>query len=167
MKVKTLTTRPKSKPKLLKRKAVSPVNAVSRFIAREHLQSANIGWTGPNFQHLFLNKVEENIPAGKIAVHTLIKGSLDPEIMVELGRTKRVIFLADFFDLLKKQAKGQVDPLLTSGEANVAYCIANDGNIWAVNAYWNSFDRCWYVGAGSVGGRNGWGAGYLVLSQAV
>ena len=162
-KVRALKSR---KSKLLKHKAVVPVNAIRRFVAREHLTAANIGSAGPNFQRLFLDKVEENVPAGRIAIRALVKGSLDPEIMVELGRARRVTYLAHFFQILKKQAKGQAGPLSIS-MANVAYCFGGDGNVWAVRASWDSVDHSWHVGAHSVGSPYEWLAGRQVLSQAV
>lgn len=142
------------------------VDEAKRFVASERLQAANVGWTGENFKRLFLDKIEKNVPDGQIAIHSLVKGSLDPEIMVELGRARRVIRLAHFFQMLERQAKGQAGPLLTSGAVNVAYCVGNDGNVWAVYADWDSVDRYWYVVASSIGYPYEWHAGYQVLSQA-
>ena len=159
--------KPGQSGKLLKRKSVIPVNAVSRFVAREHLQSANVGWTGENFKRLLLDKVEESIPAGRIEIGRLVGGAFDFEIQAELGRVRRITRLAHFFQLLKKQAKGQAGPLLTNSMANVAYCFGGDGNVWAVFASWGSFSHDWIVGADSVGFPRGWGAGRQVLSQAV
>ena len=152
---------------ILKPVTIIPVSAVWHFVARESLTVANVGWTGENFKRLFFDKVEENVPAGRIAVQTLVKGSLDFEIEAALGRARRVVRLAHFFQLLKKQAKGQAGPLLTSGAANLAYDICNDRNVWAVDADWVSVGRYWYVEASSVGHPNEWSAGSRVLSQAV
>lgn len=151
---------------LLQPVATVEVAEVRRFVAREHLVAANIGWTGENFNRQFLDKVEENVPARRIAVHALVKGSLDPEIMVELGRARRVTHLAHFFQLLKKQTKGEVGPLLTNDASNVAYCFGVDGNFWVVRAYWRSLRHCWGVGADSIGNPLEWGGGLRVLSQA-
>ena len=142
------------------------VTAVKRFVAHEHLVEANVGWTGDNFKKLFLDNVEENVPAGRVAIHALVESSLDPEIMVELGRARRVIHLSHFFQLMKKQAVGQAGPLMINDNWNIAYCIGSDGNIWAVYAGWDSFDRCWRVVSGSEGRPGGWGAGCRFLSQA-
>jgi len=159
--------RDKTRHLILKPATIIPVSAVRRFVAREHLVTANVGWTGENFKRLFLDKVEGDVPAGRIAVQTLVKGSLDFEIEAALGRARRVVRLAHFFQLLKKQAKGQAGPLLTSGAANLAYDICNDRNVWAVDADWVSVGRYWYVEASSVGHPNEWSAGSRVLSQAV
>lgn len=157
-------SRSKSK-KLLQHKTTVSAATVQRFVASERLAAANIGWRGENFNRLFLDKVEENVLAGRIAISSLVRTSLDPEIMVALGRTRRVTRLAHFFQLLEKQAKGQTGPLLTNGMANIAYCVGSDGNVWAVSAHWHSFGHCWYVGAHSVGGPREWIAGLRVLSQ--
>ncbi len=142
------------------------VTAVKRFVAHEHLVEANVGWMGDNFKKLFLDNVEENVPAGRVAIHALVESSLDPEIMVELGRARRVIHLSHFFQLMKKQAVGQAGPLMINDNWNIAYCIGSDGNIWAVNACWYSFNRDWGVEGGSVGYPREWCAGSQVLSQA-
>jgi len=156
--------RVKSQP--LRPEATVGVAAVRRFVAREHLAAANIGQTGENFERLFLDKVEENVPAGRIAVQTLLKGSLDFEIEAEVGRARRVTHLAHFFQLMKKQSKGQAGPLLTSGGPNFAYIFGNDGKIWATYAGWLSFFRYWSVEAYSVGPPRVWDPGSRVLSQA-
>ena len=156
----------KSVSSLLQPGATVEVAAVKRFVARERLAATNIGWTGENLKRLFLDKVEENVPAGRITISFLVQPSLDFEIQAALGRARRVIHLAHLFQLLEKQAKGQAGPLLTSGMANVAYCFGGDGNVWAVHASWDSFVRYWYVEAYSVGSPIEWDAGFQVLSQA-
>jgi len=141
------------------------VSGAKRFVAKDELESANVGYTGSsNFDNFFLNKVEENVGEATLAVHKLEKNSVDAPIMTELG-SRAEISLAHFFDLLKKQSKGQKGTLLVNRRANIAYIRGTDGNIWAVNASWNSYLGCWFVFADSVEGPDGWGAGRQVLSR--
>ena len=151
---------------LLQPVATVEVAEVRRLVSRERLTKANVGWTGDNFKRLLLEKVEENVPAGRIAVDTLVRGALDFEIQAALGRARRVIHLAHFFQLLEKQAKDQAGSLLTNGNWNIAYCFGSEGNVWAVSAARGPLDRDWLFGARSVGRPSGWHAGAQVLSQA-
>ena len=116
-------------PKLLAFIITVSVSAHKRFVMKDHLKSANIGWTGDNFKRVMLDKIEENVPAGEINIHRLEKNSLDPEIMAEMGPEKRVTCLANFVEMIGKQSKGQEGPLLTDGSANVAYIVGTDGSI--------------------------------------
>ncbi len=121
---------------LLRQVGTVVVGGVERFVAKEHLAEANIGWTGIKFNRFFLNLVEENIEGTTLNIHRLEKASLDVSILAELGVRAR-ISLAHFFELLKRQSKGEPGLLLTEGDANIAYVIGNDGNFWAVSAFWS------------------------------
>ena len=153
------------KVSILKFVATFTASAHQRFVMKDHLQSANIGWTGPTFKQIMLEKIEENVPAGELNIHRLEKASLDPEIMTEMGEAKRVTYLAHFIERIEKQSKGQPGRLSTDGSANVAYIIGTDGNVWAVGASWYSYCRFWRVGADSVGLRREWPAGRQFLSS--
>ena len=152
-------------PKLLAFIITVSVSAHKRFVMKDHLKSANIGWTGDNFKRVMLDKIEENVPAGEINIHRLEKNSLNPEIMAEMGPEKRMTCLAHFLEMIGKQSKGQEGPLLTDGSVNVAYIVGTDGNLWAVGARWRGFDRDWRVGAVPVEYPDGWVAGSRVLSS--
>ena len=141
------------------------VSAHYRFVMKDHLQSANIGWTGDSFKGLFLKKGEENVPARKINVNRLKTSSRDPEIMAEIGPEKRMTFLAHFTEMIEKQSNGQPGDLKTDGSANVAYIPDDEGNLWAVNANWNSNYRYWNVEANSVENPNEWNAGNQFFSK--
>src|SRR3989344_1696433 len=123
------------------------------------LKEANVGFTDSNFDQFFLGKVEDNIKDATLAVHRLEKNSLDAEIRKELDQEREEITLTHFFDLLKKQSKGQKGHLLINGYANIAYICDKDGKLWAVNAYWYSVLRYWRVFAHSVGSPLGWRVG--------
>ena len=129
------------------------------------LKEVNIGWTGSNFDQHFFDKVEENIPDATLAIHRLETGSLDAQIRKELGQEREEIALAHFFDLLKKQSKGQTGNMLVNGYANIAYIRDKDGNLWAVGAYWLSVDHYWDIDARSVEDPNGWDTGRQVVSR--
>jgi len=149
--------------KLLKRVTSVNVGGFQRFVAKDHLESANVGYTNDNFNQFFLNKVEENVGGITIAVHRLKRNSLDFPILSELSDHAK-ISLAYFFELLKKQSKGKPGPLLTNGCANIAY-IMSDGKLWAVQARWVEVDRYWHVYARSVEDPAWWDEDSQVLSR--
>ena len=141
------------------------VSGVKRFTAdKASLKEANIGWTGDNFDQHFLGKVEENIPDDTLAVHHLKKRSLDAPIRKELGRNREEITLAHFFELLKKQSKGEIGHLLVN-DANIAYIRDKNKTLWAVRAFWDSVGRCWDVDADSVEAPHVWRGGLRVVSR--
>lgn len=132
-----------------------PVSGSKRFVTKDHIQSANIGWMGPNFREFFLDKIEENVGDTTIAIYRLEKASLDAPIRAQLGDRAK-IKLCHFFALIEKQSKREDGPLLTHGYANVAYIEANDGKVWVVGAHWRSGDGFWHVEAFSVENPSGW-----------
>ncbi|MCX6760056.1 MAG: hypothetical protein NTW46_01795, partial [Candidatus Nealsonbacteria bacterium] len=107
-------------PDLLKQVETVAVKGAERFVAKDHLKEANVGWTSDNFQKLFLDKVEESVKDAAIAVHRLERDSLDAPILAELGNRAETK-LAYLFELLEKQSKGEKGTLLTNGYANIAY----------------------------------------------
>lgn len=152
---------------ILKHVRFVAVPAIGRFVARDHLSAVNIGWTGENFKKFFLNEVEKDVLAGEgeIVISKLQKPSLDVLILKELG-DRAETSLAQFFALIKKQARGQSGGLLVNGYANIAYIRSKkDNKLWAVNAYWYDFSRRWDVEAYSVEVPDGWCAGDQVLSR--
>ena len=154
---------------LLKLVREAAVGGTERFVAADAFRANNPAgikfFLGDNFKKFFLGKTEENVESTTLNVHRLKKPSRDPEIMAELGAEKRVVKLAHFYELIKAQANGQKSLLLVDGCANVAYIEDENENLWAVNAYWGSFNREWSVYAGSVGDPDEWGAGIRVLSR--
>lgn len=140
------------------------VPGTEKFVAKEHLKAANIGYTGGNFDNLFLKKVEENVEGVTMAIHRLEKGFLDAPILAELGN-RAEISLAHLFQLIEKQSNGEDGPLLTNGYANIAYIRGTDGNLWAVYASWHSSNGYWDVVATSVENPGRWNAGHQVLSR--
>jgi len=151
-------------PQLLRKIATVSVSGVKNFVAKDHLKDANVGWTGDNFKKLFFGNVEKNVEAITVAIHRLEQLSLDPPIMAQLADHTE-ISLAHFFELLKKQSKGEDGVFLINGYANIAYIKGSDGNLWAVSAGWGSGSRCWDVGARSVEDPDRWRGGCQVLSR--
>ncbi len=149
---------------LLKRIGTAEACGANKFVAKDCLREANVGWTNEDFNRLFLNKVEENISEAKLTVSRLERASIDAQILTELG-VKAEVLLAHVFDLLKKQAKGEDGVLLTNGYWNVFYVRGMDDNLWAVSARWHSGFRCWSVEAYSVELPSRWNVGYQVLSR--
>ena len=106
----------------------------------------------------------QDVPAGELAVNTLLLPKHDPEIMVALGpQAKRFTKLGQFYMTLELQGLGQEGSLLVNGCANIAYILEENGAPWAVHAIWRSGG--WYVYVFSVASQYTWYAGYQVLSQ--
>jgi hypothetical protein len=141
------------------------VKSAKKFVAKDQLKAANIGFTGYNFDEFFLNMTEEGVKATNLKIHKLEKASLDGPIMEELGITDgKDIKLAHLFQLIEAQAKGNDGPLLTNGYANVAYIKGSDGKLWAVLCIWLSDGGDWDVRAYSVESPDRWSAGGQVIS---
>lgn len=150
-------------PDLLKRLTEVSVSATEKFVARDHIKSANIGWMGSNFKKLFLDKIEEKVSAGELVISELKKDSLGAPIMSELG-DKVETKLFHLIELIERQSNGQKETLLVNGYANVAYIKDDEGIFWAVCASWSDYYRYWDVEAFSVEDPDRWDAGGQVLS---
>ena len=133
---------------------------ISEFKAAEKFTKSNSEVKfcdfGGNFKKLFLNLVEAPVSAATVSVSELLNNSLDAPIRTELG-DGHVITLGQFYEMLKVLPK--------DGTWFIAYIVGNDGNVWAVDAGWRSFDEGWSVGADSVDGQDEWRAGSQVLSR--
>ena len=140
------------------------VAGAKKFLAKDYIKEANIGYMWDDFKKNFLDKVEENVRDAIITVHSLKKNSRDRAIMDHLGQQTQTT-LAHFFALLTKQSQGQEGILLVGGYVNIAYIQDKHGKLWAVRALWNSGRRCWRVSALSVEDPGGWDAGRQVLSS--
>lgn len=114
-----------------------PIGGCERFAARDHIQSANIGFMGQDFQRFFLPKVEEPVADAAIAVYQLERHSYDAAIMAKLGNRAETK-LAHFFNLLKMQSQGQKGALIALNDSyvSIAYIRGIDGNLWTIQAHW-------------------------------
>ncbi len=109
---------------------------------------------------------QENVPAGELAVHMLLRDVHDPEIMVALRpQSNRFIKLGQLYQPIEMQGLGQEGPLLVNGRANIAYVLDENGAPWAVRAHWHPNYGGWRVDVYSVASLDRWLAGDLVLSQ--
>lgn len=143
--------------------------ASRRFVASESFTKSNtkvkFGYIDERIEKLF-GKVREDVPAGELAVHTLLQNAYDPDIMAAIQpHSRRFIKLGQFYQLIEAQGHGQEGPLLVNGRANIAYGLDENGAPWAVLALWGPYYGYWFVGVGSVADLCGWDAGLQVLSQ--
>ncbi len=154
-------------PKLLELVKKVSTTATEKFAAAEHFKKGTtkgvqIAWLGDDFKSAFGKKVEENVPAGSLLVHTLLRASLDPPIITALGDNHETT-LAELWQLLAAQPNGENGTLLTNGYANIFYIRDTEGTLWAVGALWSSDG--WDVYANSVEDPCRWGSGFQVLSR--
>ena len=125
-----------------------------------------IGWLGQNIKNNFLGKIEKNVAPSKLRAYRLKKDSVDNPIIAELGgEEKAEITVAEMIDLMKCQGRGQKGILLVNGYANIFYIRDSQGVLWAVDCYWYSAFRCWFVGARSLTLPNTWRDGVRVVSR--
>ncbi|MEK9158208.1 MAG: hypothetical protein AAB638_03460 [Patescibacteria group bacterium] len=156
-------------PKLLSLVATVSVPAVDKFFASVAFGDNNAAgikfYLGSNFRENFLTKIEENISATELNIHTLIRASKDAPIRAELTPELEETTLRHLYELLKKQPQGQAGALLTNGYANIFYIRDASGNLWAVGARWGADFREWDVDAVSVARPRDWNAGDRVGSR--
>lgn len=165
-----LKAKPKISTGLLTEIATVEVPAVEKFVASERFGPNNPDgikfYLDSNFEQYFLGKVEENVSAVSLAIHRLNRNSVDEPIRNELTPEREETTLTHFYELLKKQPKGENGILPTNGTCwIIAYIKDAKGNLWAVFAYCYSFNREWYVSAYSVVYPNPWSRGYQVVSR--
>ena len=148
---------------------ISTVNVAgtSKFVARDHFKlgepkGVKIGYLGDDFKSHFLKKVEENVPQAQLKSRKLKQSSLDPPIITALGDNHET-YLAQLWELLKAQPKGESGTLLTNGYANIFYIRDADNILWAVRVYWGGDG--WDVDASSVGDPYGWDDGDQVFGR--
>jgi hypothetical protein len=89
----------------------------------------------------------------KLSCHQLEKNSYDRDIILALGGKKKAVGkIADVWQLMKKQNKGQVGDLLNDGKANIFYCVDITGALRVVCVFWD--DSGWGVSAYGFDFRN-------------
>ena len=140
-----------------------------RFVAKESFTKTNtmvkFGYIDEHLPKLF-GSIQEDTPAGALAVHRILRISHDPDIMVAMGpQARRFTRLGQFYQALEAQGHGQAGQLLVNGYANIAYIIDENGAPWAFYAFWIAVNGGWDVRVHSVAERNMWFADFQVLSQ--
>ena len=143
--------------------------AAHRFVASESFTKSNtkvkFGYIDERVAKLF-GKNKKDVPAGEIAMHTLLEDNYDPDIMAAIKpHSARFVKLGQFYQLIEAQGHGQEGPLLVNERANIAYAIDDNGAPWAVNADWCPYCGGWGVYLFSVARLLRWLAGRQVLSQ--
>ncbi|MFA6006327.1 MAG: hypothetical protein WC764_01215 [Candidatus Paceibacterota bacterium] len=162
---------PPAQPRLKLVEGTTIVPSYDKFEVKKHFKldtsakaAVQIYYLGDNFKANFSNKIETDVEKAELRCHTLLRSSLDPEIMSELDEARRVIKLAHFWGMLLQQPRGETGPLLVNGYANIAYVEDENGVLWFVSAGWDSGNG-WYVLARSVEGPLRWSVGLQVVSR--
>lgn len=135
--------------------------ASHRFVVAESFTKSNtrvkFSYIDERLLNLF-SKTCKDMPAGELAVYTLLQDSHDPEIMVALGpQSRRFIKLGQFYQMIKAQGHGQEGPLLVNGRKNIAYVIDDSGAPWVVGARCDPHYYDWRMLVEAIADSNGWG----------
>ena len=143
--------------------------AARRFVASESFTKSNtkvkFGYIDERLLKLF-GKTREDVPAGEIAVHTLLEDKHDPDILAAIkSHSARFVKPGHFYQLIEAQGWGRAGPLLLNGRGNIAYILDNNGAPWAVGANWRPYYGDWHVRLRAVADLRRWRAGDQVLSQ--
>lgn len=144
--------------------AVESFVALDKFREGKTTDGVRVAWFGDNFKKNFLGKTEKSVAPTTLRIQKLEKNSPDAPILTDLGDTADT-FLANLWELLKKQGSGQKGILLVNGYANIFYIRDVHNELWAVHASWDAGNDGWYVGADSVTSPGGWDAGCQVVSR--
>ncbi len=159
------------KSKLLESVTTLAFPGTKRFAAADRFKvdiskkaKVKIAFLWDNFRNNFVEKIEENVPAGDVRVHKLVKSSVDKPIIAELGDAHET-HLADLWAMLERQPNGEKGDLLVNGYANIFYVKDKNGNLWAVDAGWHAGRGGWDVGADPVSDSGRWRGGSRVVSR--
>lgn len=136
------------------------VSAHERFIVAKNFKKGNAGiyYLGGNFERLFCDKIEENVPSATLSSRRLVQSSTLGPIKAELGEGHE-IFLAWLFDKVESQANGRKGDLLVDGRTNIFYV---DG--CAVLARRGARDG-WRIITEEISDPDGWFMGSRVFSR--
>lgn len=96
-------------------------------------------------------------------VASLLKANAyDKDIRKELPED-HLSTLEDIAGLIEAQPGGKSGFLLNNGYANIFYIEGKNGEVFAVNVFWGSVDRGWFVDGWELGEDGGWDADNQVL----
>ena len=151
---------------------VTILATTTKFIARDKFvvntdddASVKISGFWGSFREWFLDKVEDPIAEQTLRYAKLRKASVDGPIVDELGgKEKAETTLAEIYDLMAKQGKGQKGVLLTNGYANIFYVKDVNGVLRAVSVHW--YDGGWLLYASALERPFGWLAGSQAFSRS-
>lgn len=113
-----------------------------------------ISYVGENFQKVFADLVEDDVPAVSLKQRKLLKRSLDGPILSALrGKKRAKIALVHAFDFLKTADRSKW---------YIFYVADSKGVLWAVYAYWDGVG--WPLSTVAVARPVEWDAGSVVVS---
>lgn len=96
-------------------------------------------------------------------VASLLKSdAYDQDIRKELPE-EHLSTLEDIAGFIDAQPEGKQGFLLNNGYANIFYVAGKNGEVFAVNVYWGSVDREWFVNDWNLGEAGEWSADDRVL----
>lgn len=134
----------------------------AKVTSEEYFDQAGVKWMGSNFKTQFLGLTIQVLQKNNLAIRKLEVNSKDGPIFKELGK-KAKISISEFHAFLSANRE--------SKEWFIFYMEGNDGNLWAVGAYWRFADVDgvgdvgWRAHAGPVALPGPWFAGHQVVSQ--
>lgn len=124
--------------------------------SEKYFEEAGVVWMGDNFKAQFIDLEVPATDARELAVLNLEEKSLDAPILAEL-KERAEISVSHFREFLNKHRN--------SKEWLLFYLRGKDGDLWAVDAYWDVDGRGWNVSADSISDPSPWGAGRQVVSR--
>jgi len=149
--------------------------AIKKFVVAEKFRESKttdgvrITFVNENFKKYFLPKVEENVYAAWLRNHRLCRNSVDTPIITEIGgEAKAEIYLAQMWELLKRQGSGEPSSkggLLVNNEGNISYSKGVNGVLWVLSANWSNLFNGWGVEAHAIPIPGEWSTGFQVISH--
>lgn len=166
--------------RLLQKPLTVRVHAVPKFVVKDWFKENNnspgkakvrINYVSNSFLGRFFSKVEENVPAAGLTIHTLTK-TFTAEQLLEKFESLPAIHLAHIWELLTNQGRGQRGDLLVNRDPNATgyardnICIVTDryGFPAIVSIFWSAHYGGWLINVYS--GYDGcvrWDAGSQVI----
>lgn len=136
---------------------VETISAQSAVTTSEkYFRDVGVKWTNDTFKKQFLGLEVSATDKVELAVNELTQASLDAPILSELGdKAETAVPTFRAFLWANRGGLGWF----------IFYLRGKNGNLWAVDAYWNAKAGRWHVDASSVMSPNRWGAGRQVVSR--
>jgi hypothetical protein len=145
-------------------KATVPTRTKPFDVAAFYRNCAGL-WVSPSFRDRLDVEARGVVESAlsRLYVALLLKANAcDTDIRKELPET-HLSTLEDIASLIEAQPGGKPGLLLNNGYANIFYVEGKDGEIFAVDVYWHSGGRAWFVRDWGLGGVGYWNAAYQAL----
>lgn len=171
--------------RILDRILVVRVHSTRRFIVKDHFQvninspyrsKVHINYVNDKFNEHFSRKVDDNVPAAELTVHTLTK-DYQTFPLLEIPGSHVDTYLAHVWELISRQGNGQKGDLLTNSDPNavgnandnIFFILDDRGERLLVSVFWSAHHGGWMVNAYSAEQisrwvQPGWLAGCRVFS---